>query len=143
MVEYIENELVADISAIVEICPDFVNLSTLNTATFQDLRESIEDDLVFSDIVTVYLNSAENLLADIQLSFTNQDIGKLGLSAHSLKSMSASIGANKLSQICRYLEKVAKTGKLTFSAQILTMLSDEYEEVIKRIQTTIIEFMAE
>jgi len=49
-------------------------------------------------LVTIYLNSAENLLAEIRLAFINQDASKFSLASHSLKSTSASIGADKLSQ---------------------------------------------
>ena len=99
--------------------------------------------LVFSDLVTIYLSSAENLLEEIQLAFESQDAHKAGLASHSLKSTSASIGAMRLSYLCRYFEQVCTTGNLTITPQLLKALTEEYEEVIKSIQGIVIEFMAE
>ncbi len=123
--------------------PEFMDLPTLDLSAFQDLRETIGDDLIFSDLVTLYLNSAENLMDEIQIAFTGQDAYKLLISSHSLKSTSASIGAIKLSQISKYLEKVGKTGEITVSTDILNLLNNEYTEVIRAIQTRILEFMAQ
>jgi HPt (histidine-containing phosphotransfer) domain-containing protein len=143
MVENIETKAIIDILTIVQNYPEFANLPTLNVDTFQGLRQSINDDLAFSDLVTIYLNSAENLLEAIQIAFANQDPSQFSLSAHSLKSTSASIGAIRLSQICKYLERVGKTGKITVSSDVLHLLTNEYEQVIQAIQISVIEFMAE
>ena len=43
----------------------------------------------------------------------------------------------------KYLEKVGKTGEITVSTDILNLLNNEYTEVIKAIQTLILEFMAQ
>jgi len=143
MVENIETKAIIDISTIVKNYPEFVDLPTLNVDTFQGLRQSIDDDLIFSDLVTIYLNSAENLLEEIQIAFANQDARQFSLSAHSLKSTSASIGAVRLSQICKYLEQVGKTGKISVSSDMVHLLTNEYEQVIQAIQVSVIEFMAE
>ncbi len=142
MLETIQSKAIADISEIVKKYPEFVNLQTIDIDTFQGLRESIEDDLVFSDLVTIYLSSAENLLEEIQLAFESQDAHKVGLASHSLKSTSASIGAMRLSYLCKYFEQVCTTGNLTITPQLLKALTEEYEEVIKSIQGIVIEFMA-
>ena len=143
MVENIETKAIIDTSKIVKNYPEFVDLPTLNVDTFQGLRQSIDDDLIFSDLVTIYLNSAENLLEEIQIAFANQDARQFSLSAHSLKSTSASIGAVRLSQICKYLEQVGKTGKISVSSDMVHLLTNEYEQVIQAIQVSVIEFMAE
>jgi len=144
MVENIEEtKAITDISTTLKNYPELVDLPILNVDTFQSLRQSIDDDLIFSDLVTIYLNSAENLLEEIQLAFVNQDPSQFSLSAHSLKSTSASIGAVRLSQLCKYLEQVGKTGKLSISSDVLDLLTNEYEQVIKAIKVSVIEFMSE
>jgi HPt (histidine-containing phosphotransfer) domain-containing protein len=143
MVQEVEDKTTTNTPIITQIYAEFENFKTLNIATFQDLRQSIDDDLVFSDLVTIYLNSAENLLAEIRLAFINQDASKFSLASHSLKSTSASIGADKLSQICKYFEKTAKTGNIAISSQMLELLTYEYDEVIDAIKASVIEFMTE
>jgi HPt (histidine-containing phosphotransfer) domain-containing protein len=143
MPENVEDNAIAKANSLMHDYPEFMDLPTLDISLFQDLRDTIDDDLVFSDLVTVYLNSAENLIDEIQAAFTNQDADKFAIAAHSLKSTSASIGATRLSQISKYLEKVGKTGEISVETEILNLLNNEYTEVIKAIQTLILEFMAQ
>jgi len=143
MFENIETRAITDISNILQNYPEFADLPTLNIDTFQGLRQLIDDDMAFSDLVTSYLNSAKNLIEEIQIGFANQDSSQFSLSAHSLKSTSASIGAVRLSQICNYLEQIGKTGKISISHNILHLLTNEYEQVIQAIQIPAIKFMAE
>ena len=126
--------------------PDFaaiIDMETLNISTFQELRTSIDDDLVFSDLVTIYLNSAETLVEEIQNAFIAKDFHKLGMSAHSLKSTSASIGAMKLSQVCRYLERNSKSGEADISEAWIDLLSEVHGQMILGIKSCIFTFMAE
>jgi histidine phosphotransfer protein HptB len=143
MLENVKDNAIAKAINLPNDYPEFINLQTLDIDLFQDLQETIDDDLVFSDIVTVYLNSAENLMDEIQAAFTDQDAHKFAIASHSLKSTSASIGATRLSQISKYLEKASKTGEITVSADILNLLDNEYTEVVKAIQIRILEFMAQ
>ncbi len=143
MPENVEDNAIAKAINLLDSYPEFIDLLTLDIGLFQDLRATVCDDLIFSDLVTVYLNSAENLIDKIQIAFTNQDADKFAIASHSLKSTSASIGATRLSKISKYLEKASKTGEITVSADILNLLNNEYTEVIKAIQTCIIEFMAQ
>ncbi|MCY7331436.1 MAG: Hpt domain-containing protein [Pseudanabaena sp. CAN_BIN31] len=143
MFENVEDNAIAKVVNLLHDHPDIVNAKTLDLDVFQDLRRSIGDDRVFSDLVTIYFNSAEILIESIQVAFVNKDASKFFIAAHSLKSTSASIGAIKLSKICRYFEKIGKTGEITISAEILKLLDDEYREVITPIQTCILAFMPE
>ncbi|GBO51475.1 signal transduction histidine kinase [Pseudanabaena sp. lw0831] len=143
MLENVADNAIAKAINLLHDYPEFIDLQTLDIALFQDLRETIGDDLIFSDIVTIYLNSAENLMDEIQAAFTEQDAYKFTIASHSLKSTSTSIGATRLSQISKYLEKVGKTGEITVSADVLNLLNNEYDEVIKAIQALILEFMAQ
>ena len=143
MPENVEDNAIALATNLRQDYLELMNLQTLDIALFQDLRDSIGDDLIFSDIVTIYLSSAENLIDEIQDAFNEQDADKFVIATHSLKSTSASIGATRLAQISRYLEKIGNTGEITVSADILNLLNDEYNEVIKAIQTLILAFMAQ
>ncbi|PZU99735.1 MAG: hypothetical protein DCE90_00075 [Pseudanabaena sp.] len=123
--------------------PEFNDLPILDLEVFQDLRLSIDDDLMFSDLVTIYLNSAETLIDEIQIALNNQDVGKFSISCHSLKSTSASIGARKLSYLCKFLEKTSKTGGFNnISIGYFYLIIKEYDQAIAKIQTNVISFMS-
>ncbi len=121
--------------------PEFNNLPILDLEVFQDLRVTIDDDLVFSGLVTIYLNSAKTLIDAIQISLRNQDLGKFNISCHSLKSTSASIGAKKLSYICRFLEKTSKTGGVNISQEYLRLVVTEYDQAVVKIRDSVISLM--
>ena len=143
MFENTQDKAVTKTFEILHSYPDLVNLQTLDISIFQDLRLSIGDNLFFSDLITIYLNSAETLIESIQIAFANQNVNEFNLAAHSLKSTSASIGATRLSAICRHLEKDGKTGKITISSNFLDLVSNEYEQVTAAIKVCILEFMAD
>ncbi|MBD2177373.1 Hpt domain-containing protein [Pseudanabaena sp. FACHB-1998] len=123
--------------------PEFITAKTLDVSIFSSLRSSINDDLEFSDLVTIYLTSAEDLLRAIQIAFDNQDGKKLGIAAHSLKSTSASIGAIKLSYASKYIEKICKNGEMLVSLELVNLLNNEYDHVLTEIRASVIEFMSE
>ncbi len=143
MFENMQDNTVTKTFKILHSYPDLVNLQTLDISIFQDLRLSIGVDLFFSDLITIYLSSAENLIESIQIAFANQNASEFNLAAHSLKSTSASIGATRLAAICRHLEKNSKTDKITISSDFLDLVSNEYDQVTAAIKACILKFMAE
>ena len=123
---------------------ELINLPILDISAFQDLRETIGDDGVFSDLVTIYFNSAETLIDTIQLALANQDTDKFTLATHSLKSTSASIGAAKLAKICKQLEKAGKIRQVSIfdsSEIIVVLLNNEYTQAIAAIKNLVIELI--
>ncbi len=143
MLESLEDNAISKTISVMNDYPEFVNLQTLDMVLFEDLRVSIDDDMFFSELMTTYLQSTAQLMDEIQDAFTNQDAYKFVISAHSLKSINASIGATRLSQISKYLEKASTTAEINVSNDILHLLNHEYAEVVKTIQTHILEFMAQ
>ena len=123
--------------------PDFSGLPTLDLQTFQDLRAMIDDDLAFSDLITIYLSSAETLVDNIQMAFADNDVDRLKISSHSLKSTSASIGGTKLSQISKFIEPTSKEGKVSITAEFISdILVQEYNSLIAMIKSYVIDNMA-
>lgn len=114
----------------------FLELSTLECQTIQDLRAMIDDDLAFSDLITVYINSAKILIDKIQDAFVDNDAENLRIASHSLKSTSASVGATKLSQICKFVEQTSREGKNTITAEFISdVLVGEYNLLVQEIKT--------
>ena len=114
----------------------FLELSTLECQTIQDLRAMIDDDLAFSDLITVYINSAKILIDKIQEAFIDNDTENLRIASHSLKSTSASVGATKLSQICKFVEQTIREGETTITAEFINdVLVGEYNLLVQEIKT--------
>ncbi len=124
------------------VFPSFSGLSTLELRTIQDLRAMIDDDLSFSDLITVYISSAEMLMDKIQKAFADNDADKLRIAAHSLKSTSASIGGTKLSHICKFVEQTSKQGRVVITAEFISdTLVQEYDLLIAEIKSYVIDNM--
>jgi HPt (histidine-containing phosphotransfer) domain-containing protein len=143
MVEAITNRAVAKISDLENNCPEYVNAPVLDIDIFQGLRESIDDDSLFSDLVTVYLGSAESLIDAIQVAFSDQNAPAFSRASHTLKSTSASIGAMKLSEISRYFEKNSNLDAIDLAPELLEHLIGEYDLAIAEIQVFVLKSMAE
>lgn len=60
-------------------------------------------------LVRVYLENSQRLLGELQAAMTSADADAVRRAAHSIKSTSANIGANRLSQLARTLEHAAQT----------------------------------
>jgi HPt (histidine-containing phosphotransfer) domain-containing protein len=143
MVESRKDKAIANMSEFINSCPKFVDSQTLDIHIFQGLRAAIGDDRVFSDLVKIYLSSAEDYKESIHAAFAKQDANEFGITAHSFKSTSASIGAMRVSQICSYFEKMGKTGEITIAVEVLDLFNDEYQLAIAEIKAFILEFVAE
>jgi HPt (histidine-containing phosphotransfer) domain-containing protein len=143
MVETITNRAIANISDLENNCPEYVKAPILDINIFQGLRESIDDDSLFSDLVTVYLGSAESLIDAIQVAFSDQNAPAFSRASHTLKSTSASIGAMKLSEISRYFEKKSNIGLIAISPELLNHLISEYDLAIAEIRMFVLKCMAE
>lgn len=141
--ESLKKNEIANSGDLLNVYPEFASLPVLDNQTFQDLRETIGDDLIFSDLVTVYLSSAENLLESIKEALSTQDYQKLFLSAHSLKSTSASIGALRLASISRYLEMLGKAEDNQDLPKIVDLITDEYPKMTAALQALVIGLMSE
>jgi len=142
MVEPITNQVIATIWDLENNCPEYINAHILDVDIFQSLRESIDDDLLFSDLVTTYLGSAEDLIDAIQAAFTAQNTTAFNRASHTLKSTSASIGTIKLSEIGRYFEKNSNTGAIAIAPELLEYLISTYDHAIAEIKVFILESMA-
>ncbi|OIP71085.1 MAG: hypothetical protein AUK48_12895 [Oscillatoriales cyanobacterium CG2_30_44_21] len=138
-----EDDATASLSEFIDNHPEFTHLPILDLEVFEDLRLSIDDDLVFSDLVTIYLDSAENLIEAIQMSLKIQDVVEFSISCHSLKSTSASIGARKLSYLCKFLEKSSKAkGIEHISQDYFDLVVKEYDLAIAQIRDRVISLMS-
>jgi HPt (histidine-containing phosphotransfer) domain-containing protein len=58
-----------------------------------------------------------------------EDAAKVKRAAHTLKSGSADFGAMKLSEFCKELEMLGKSGKIEGASQLIKQIETEYNRV--------------
>jgi len=81
----------------------------------QDAWENIKsmtDSAFLAELIDVYLNDSPQLIEQMRAGIAAGDIEAVRRAAHSLKSNSASFGANRLANAARELEMIAKGGTL-------------------------------
>ncbi len=117
--------------------PDTSHLTTLSLPSaldrdaFHHLCKLFEgnDRPALIDIFECYLNEAPQLLLAIEQAYVQKDPISLVRAAHSLKSSSAYLGANVLSQRCEELEAIGKLATFDAVEALILQLESEYDRV--------------
>ena len=97
----------------------------LDEPTLDELYAVIGADA--SRIVTVFLEDAPHLLAQLERAALAPDFGALREAAHSLKSSSANLGAMALSAAAKRIELGARMETLDRPAVAVAILTEEFE----------------
>lgn len=81
-------------------------------AVVDELRVATGDDEAFIlDLVETYLSEGEGHLRGMEAAIAAADPAAIVRPAHTLKSSSASVGAMRLSAICRAIEEAGREGQ--------------------------------
>ncbi|MGD1698783.1 response regulator [Dapis sp. BLCC M229] len=102
----------------------------IDKAVLQELKEMAGDahEMVV-EIIDCYLEDTPMLLDEISQAVEQEQAELLQKSAHTIKSSSASVGATKLSELCKNLEYIGRGGTTEGANVILSEAKAEYERV--------------
>ena len=114
-------------------CIDFDALEQIDSRERSRTRDFLRKTL------SSYLEESTRLGRQMEHAIREHDSVALREVAHSLKSSSAQIGANRLSEICNELEEVGRTGNVEGAARSFKRLCDEYVIVRDRIREELID----
>jgi signal transduction histidine kinase/DNA-binding response OmpR family regulator len=89
---------------------------------------------VVHKIINSYLKDAPQLLEAARQAIANNDSSTLYRSAHSLKSTSASLGANTLAGLCKELETIGRANTTDNAETLLSTIEQEYTQVQEALQ---------
>lgn len=109
------------------------NPSAIDQNVFNALRDSMGD--VFEDILTVFLDETENLVSRIKEQLENDDLVGVSMTAHTLKSSTRTLGANRLSDICAEIEGASTGNKKEINLLYVSLVLEKHAttESIKNI----------
>ncbi len=110
--------------------PPEVNLPVLNEKTLEDLRD-IE---ALEELVDLYLQETPQLLDGVEMAIADHNAKQLRESAHSLKSTSAALGANPLSELSRELEEKGKAEDFTGVNELWERVVQQYDRTVDALQ---------
>ncbi len=109
--------------------------SALNLSRLELIRrlDQSEDGKLVHRILRSYVESADGYLRQLRHAILNNDADSLYHCAHTLKSSSANIGAEGLSDLLKQLEAHGKTRKLADARLLLENLQQCYQQVMVEI----------
>jgi len=108
-----------------------IDLDALNA--FRGLQRDGAPDMLHR-ILGLYLQSSPELIKQIRLSVAGGDAPGLHRAAHSLKSSSAMVGAKYLSELCRELEMLGKSGAVESAGGKLEAFEAEIGRVLPALE---------
>jgi HPt (histidine-containing phosphotransfer) domain-containing protein len=83
----------------------------LDPAVIAELRAATGDDDEFiAELIESYLAEGQENVDSLSAAAAESDLTVFGRAAHTLKSTSATVGAMRLSELCRGLEEAARNG---------------------------------
>lgn len=107
----------------------------INPAALEDLLETTGGDRAFlAELIDTYFEDSGTLLPTMRQAVVAGSPEQLRRAAHSLKSNSASFGAQKLTVLCRELEEQGRTGTLGGAGERLAQVEAEYDRVRRALE---------
>lgn len=102
----------------------------IDAAAFADLLETVGGDREFlAELVETYLADSPALFTELRAAVANDDAAAARRAAHTLKSTSASFGANTLAAHCREIEASAAAGNLAGLEKQVELAAADYAQV--------------
>ncbi|NEO53929.1 MAG: response regulator [Okeania sp. SIO3B5] len=104
----------------------------IDESVFEYLREQAAggDESILQEIIDSYLEEAPQKRDAIIAAISSQNGTELRNAAHALKSLSLTIGANNLAQLCGQLEAIGSMGT-TENAELLTEIMNQEHHRVK------------
>jgi two-component system, sensor histidine kinase and response regulator len=113
------------------------DLPILDHGVLESLRELQADgepDLL-TELVELYRADAPQMLEAMRTALAEANGEALRRAAHTLKGSSANLGAVRLAEMCRELERAGRDGALAGAAPLLAAVEAEYERVVEALLT--------
>jgi signal transduction histidine kinase/CheY-like chemotaxis protein/HPt (histidine-containing phosphotransfer) domain-containing protein len=102
-------------------------------ATIAQLQEMDNNDGFFNRIIDAYLEKSPVDIDHLNQGVARSDPEALRKAAHSFKSSSYNLGAHKLTELCKTLEKRVRDKNLEEAASLCVSIDGEYQRVRKAL----------
>jgi CheY-like chemotaxis protein/HPt (histidine-containing phosphotransfer) domain-containing protein len=121
--------------------PAAVAKEPINLDVLESLREldaSGGMDLA-KELLRIFLETAPQCVAQVETSIITGDSKALGQAAHTLKSSTANVGAETLSNYYRELEKLGREGRIDEARQLVDRVRQEHQRAVARLREILAE----
>jgi HPt (histidine-containing phosphotransfer) domain-containing protein len=80
-------------------------------------------------IISLFLQTASDLINDLEVASANEEAAALYQASHSLKPCSATVGALPLAALCETLEGITRSGSIQNAEARVEEIAKEYKRV--------------
>lgn len=110
----------------------------IDDADFAQTLEMVGGDLGFlNELVAEYRADGASRLVDMRAALAAGEAEDVRRAAHTLKSSSASLGANDLAEACREVEAAAREGRLDGLGAKVDAIAIEFDAVVAALETRV------
>jgi HPt (histidine-containing phosphotransfer) domain-containing protein len=95
-----------------------------------EMMKSMTDATFLGELLDTFHTDSLDLIEQMRSGLGERNIDTVRRAAHSLKSNSASLGANRLAEACRDLEFLAKGGTLEGAEPKLALVESEFTQLV-------------
>ncbi|MBN1149482.1 MAG: Hpt domain-containing protein [Anaerolineales bacterium] len=99
-----------------------------------ETMKSMTEPAFLVELIEVFLSDSPQLIEQMRAGLASGEIEIVRRAAHSLKSNSASFGANRLAEAARDLEMLAKSGVLDGAGSKLEAIQGEYRLILPLLE---------
>ncbi|MFN2188836.1 MAG: Hpt domain-containing protein [Candidatus Promineifilaceae bacterium] len=105
----------------------------INQGTFNRLKDLVGEDFI-GELTETFFEEGPGLLEDMRSALESGDADTFRRSAHSLKSNSASFGAEQMESMARDMEYLGRDGKLDEAREHMADLESSYERAVAELK---------
>lgn len=98
----------------------------------KQLRELLGD--TYRELLEAYLDDSPKKLDQMQSSFRELDFESLANAAHTMKGSSGNMGAQKLSEVCAEIERLARSNSTDGLEEMIREVDLVYQDVKKILE---------
>ncbi len=108
---------------------------SIDAVALKTLQMMIGDDSpeLLSELIDLFIETTPDLLSDIRQAVEHADAPALAHAAHTLKSSSASMGAQNLALLCAELESIGKANSLDGASERVLQTEAEFKQIKLRL----------
>jgi signal transduction histidine kinase/CheY-like chemotaxis protein len=110
---------------------DLTVINMRHVATLRDIGNKAGTDLV-TNLLRAFVTDSDQCLAQVESAIIAHDGQQLSRSAHALKSRTANLGAEALSDLYRQLESLGREGRIDRAQSLLEDLKAAHGRVVAR-----------
>lgn len=116
-----------------EVHKPSLNVETHYIDTALGLKYSGEDEELYISIMKAFAEAADENGARLEQTFKGEDLKGYGVSVHSLKSTSLTVGGTQVSELAKKLETAAKNGDIDIIKAEHGKLMEMFSELVDEI----------